>query len=150
MLFIRSWERFCLLFSESSPGRWAVLQRPCCPSKQGELSENILQNLSHDLMNNPVVERSDENFVSCLECFDLFLSKNMKSWSGALSEDKVQRCCDFGPGSGVRFSAFWWFRIWIQIRAVISPMLDPNPGSQLRCFMTLFNSNSNSRKKSEF
>ena len=38
----------------SSSGPWAVLQLPCCPSKQGELSENILQHLSHDLMNNPV------------------------------------------------------------------------------------------------
>ena len=34
--------RFCLLFSESSPGCWALLQLPCCPSKQGELLENIL------------------------------------------------------------------------------------------------------------
>ena len=24
-------------FSESSPGCWAILQLPCCPSKQGEL-----------------------------------------------------------------------------------------------------------------
>ena len=38
-------ERFCKMFSESSPGCWAVLQLPCCPSKQGELSENLLQNL---------------------------------------------------------------------------------------------------------
>ena len=38
-------QRFCSLFSESSPGRWAILQLPCCPSKQGELLENILQNL---------------------------------------------------------------------------------------------------------
>ena len=53
-LFIMSWERFCKMFSESSLGRWAVPQLPCCPSKQGELSENILQNLSHDLMNSPV------------------------------------------------------------------------------------------------
>ena len=30
--------RFCKLFSESSTGRWAVLQVPCWPSKQGELS----------------------------------------------------------------------------------------------------------------
>ena len=50
----RSWEMFCKMFSESSPGRWAVLQLPCCPSKEGELSENIIQNLSHDLMNNLV------------------------------------------------------------------------------------------------
>ena len=38
-------ERFCKMFSESSPGCWPVLQLPCCPSKQGKLSENILQNL---------------------------------------------------------------------------------------------------------
>ena len=36
---------FCKMFSESSPGRWAVLQLPCCPSQQGELPENMLQNL---------------------------------------------------------------------------------------------------------
>ena len=37
------------MFSESSTGRWAVMQLPCCPSKQGELSENILQNLFNNL-----------------------------------------------------------------------------------------------------
>ena len=37
------------MVSESSPGRWAVPQLPCCPSKQGELSENILQNLRNKL-----------------------------------------------------------------------------------------------------
>ena len=34
-------QRFCKLLSESSPGCWAVQQLPCCPSKQGELLENI-------------------------------------------------------------------------------------------------------------
>ena len=52
--FIRSWERFCNMFSESSPDCWAVLRRPCWPSEQVELSEQKLQNLSDDLMNNPV------------------------------------------------------------------------------------------------
>ena len=33
------------MFSESSAGSWAELQLPCCPSKQGELQENMLQNL---------------------------------------------------------------------------------------------------------
>ena len=33
------------VFSESSTGRWTELELRCCPSKQGELSENILQNL---------------------------------------------------------------------------------------------------------
>ena len=37
----RLWKRFCKIFSESSTGRWAVLQLQCCPSKQGEISENI-------------------------------------------------------------------------------------------------------------
>ena len=37
--------RFCKMFSESWNGHWAALQLPCCPSKQGGLSENILQNL---------------------------------------------------------------------------------------------------------
>ena len=40
-------ERFCKMFSESSPGCWTVLQLHCCPSKQGELSENLLQNLQN-------------------------------------------------------------------------------------------------------
>ena len=38
-------KRFCNMFSESSTGSWAELQLPCCPSKQGELQENMLQNL---------------------------------------------------------------------------------------------------------
>ena len=38
-------KRFCNMFSDSSTGSWAELQLPCCPSKQGELPENILQNL---------------------------------------------------------------------------------------------------------
>ena len=37
------------------------------------------------------VKRSDENFELCLECFDLFLDVNMKSWTGALSEDKLPK-----------------------------------------------------------
>ena len=37
------------------------------------------------------VKRSDENFEPCLECFDLFLAVNMKSWTGALSEDKLPK-----------------------------------------------------------
>ena len=40
---------FCNMFSESSTGSWAELQLPCCPSMQGELPENMLQNLSHNL-----------------------------------------------------------------------------------------------------
>ena len=31
--------RFCNMFSESSPGHWAVLQLPCCPSKQGNFQK---------------------------------------------------------------------------------------------------------------
>ena len=35
--------------SESSTGCWAILQLPCCPSKEGELTENIEQNLFYKL-----------------------------------------------------------------------------------------------------
>ena len=42
-------ENVCNIFSESSTGSWAELQLPCCPSKQEELSENMLQNLFHNL-----------------------------------------------------------------------------------------------------
>ena len=37
-----------LMYSESSTGRCAVLQRLCCPNNQGELSENMLQTLFHN------------------------------------------------------------------------------------------------------
>ena len=70
--------RFCKRFPESSPGYWdvqsgesccgkgfvkffvksvycwAVLQLPCCPSKKGELLENILQNLQNKWPPHPV------------------------------------------------------------------------------------------------
>ena len=36
---------FCNMFSESFTGSWAELQLPCCPINQGELPENVLQNL---------------------------------------------------------------------------------------------------------
>ena len=38
---IRLFPRFCKMFSESST---VVIQLPCCPGKQGELSENCFQN----------------------------------------------------------------------------------------------------------
>ena len=41
--------RSCKMFSESSTGCWAVLQMPCYLSKQGELSDSILQNLFNNL-----------------------------------------------------------------------------------------------------
>ena len=37
------------VFKKSTSGHWYVLQLLCSPSKQGELSENILQNLFHNL-----------------------------------------------------------------------------------------------------
>ena len=37
------------MFSKSSIGCWSVLQLPCCPSKQGELTENILQHFFYKL-----------------------------------------------------------------------------------------------------
>ena len=47
-------KRFCNMLSESSTGIWAELQLPCCPSKQGELLENILQNLRNKWPPHPV------------------------------------------------------------------------------------------------
>ena len=43
-------KRFCNMFSESSTGSWAELQLAGCPSKQGELPENMLQNLLLNLL----------------------------------------------------------------------------------------------------
>ena len=48
---IRLFPRFCKMFSESCT---VIMQLPCCPGKQGELSENGLQNLRNDLMTESV------------------------------------------------------------------------------------------------
>ena len=52
MSAIRLFARFCEMFSEIST---VVMQLPCCPGKQGELSEKCLQNLRNDLMAKSVV-----------------------------------------------------------------------------------------------
>ena len=46
---VNLFQRFCNMFSEHFPGRLAVLQLPCCTSKQVEFSEIILQNLRNKL-----------------------------------------------------------------------------------------------------
>jgi len=50
-------QRFCKVFSESSPRGWDVLQLPCCPGKKKELSENMLQNLRNMLLSQTVFFR---------------------------------------------------------------------------------------------
>ena len=52
--------RFCNMFSESSTGSWAELQLPYCPSKEGELPENMLQNLLQNLPPQTVVSPKDQ------------------------------------------------------------------------------------------
>ena len=47
-------KRFSNMFPESSTVSWAELQLPCCPSKQGELPENMAQNLLLNLPPHPV------------------------------------------------------------------------------------------------
>ena len=47
--------RLCKMFSESST---VVMQLPCCPGKQGELSGNGLQKLRNDLMAESVLASS--------------------------------------------------------------------------------------------
>ena len=37
------------------------------------------------------VSSSDENFDMCLECFDLFVTLNMKSWNKALSRNELPK-----------------------------------------------------------
>ena len=60
--------RFCLLFSESSPGCWAVLQLPCKPYKQGELLENILRNLRNKWPPHPVKLMPQDIELQVLQC----------------------------------------------------------------------------------
>ena len=53
------------MFSESSTGSCAELQLPCCPIKQGELPENMLQNLFLNLSPQTVYERSIRSLKKC-------------------------------------------------------------------------------------
>ena len=55
--------KLCKLFSESSTGCWAILQLPCCPTKQGEFLENILQNLRNKWPPHPVDTSGIETWV---------------------------------------------------------------------------------------
>ena len=63
---------FVIFFSESST---IVMQLPCCPGKQGELSENCLQNLRNNLM----AERVHSQFSFGNEC--------VFSWDQNVSEE---------------------------------------------------------------
>ena len=47
-----------------------------------------------------IVKRSDDNFLTCLECFDIFLAANMKTWTGALSEDRMPKPKDLAREMG--------------------------------------------------
>ena len=57
--------------------RWAALQLRCCPSKQGELSENILQNLVHNLL----PHLADKVY--------LHSSQTTKQWKGDALDNKA-------------------------------------------------------------
>ena len=74
-------KRFCNMLSESSTGIWAELQLPCCPSKQGELLANLLQNLRNKWPPPPV----------------RFLTTDI-SWGGRLRVAYVHSC---GGGAGL-------------------------------------------------
>ena len=56
--------RFCKQFSESFLGCWVILQLPCWPSKQGELLDNILQNLQNKWPPHPVLPFQFEREVN--------------------------------------------------------------------------------------
>ena len=65
------------MFSESSTGSWAELQLPCCPSKQGELPENMLQNLFLNLPPQTVrtVKSMDCSGYTRTDLYELKLTK---------------------------------------------------------------------------
>ena len=58
---IRLFSWFCKMFSEIST---IVMQLPCCPGKQGELSKYYLQNLRNDLMADSVHTQKTYYFAS--------------------------------------------------------------------------------------
>ena len=70
--------RFCKLFSESSTGRWAILQLPCCPSRQGEILEKILQNLRNKWTSRKVIINAISLGIA-LAVNQLTLSRNPSS-----------------------------------------------------------------------
>ena len=70
------------MFSESSTGSWAALQLSCCPSKQGKLSENILQNIQNKLPPQTVVQLTSKH--TTLMNFNLREHKSGTTWIGIL------------------------------------------------------------------
>ena len=64
------------MFSERSTDSWAELQLPGCPSKQGELSENMLQNLLLNLP--PQTVRNRNNSYLNLSLFSAGCSRILR------------------------------------------------------------------------
>ena len=66
-------KRFCNMFSEISTGSWAELRLSCCPSKQGELPENMSQSLLLNLPPHPVhlFVFQDRLTIDCLNGWSL-------------------------------------------------------------------------------
>ena len=62
-------ERFCNMFSESSLGRWAVLQLPCCLSKQGEFQNTFYKTFP---MTWWITLYFTQRHLSCISLLDLF------------------------------------------------------------------------------
>ena len=75
-------------FSESSSGCWAILQLPCCPSKQGELLENILQNLRNKWPPHPVLDRPP---AELLRLEDLLRRRRLHPRHGGLHAQQLLR-----------------------------------------------------------
>ena len=105
------------MFSESYTGSWAVLQLPCCPSKQGGLLENILQNLRN---------KWPPHLVQILHCEDhktnLYVSPVKKSSCATKREQaKASRSCAGGVRSFLRaVCTATWKAIAISDRDVVA------------------------------
>ena len=73
---IRSFPKFGKMFSESST---IVMQLPCCPGKQGELSEYCLQNLRNDLMAHSVYRWCCRSIDTCPQPDSIYFTPSLLS-----------------------------------------------------------------------
>ena len=87
-------KKFCDMFSESSTGSWAELQLPCCPSKRGELPENMLQNIFLNLPPQTVPHCQIDNlyFVAIADTFPCTTTSSLDTSRVTRSESSVWRC----------------------------------------------------------
>ena len=119
-------KRFCNMFSESSTGNWAELQLPCCPSKQGELPENMLQNLFSTCRPRLCLHRNQDAATSLASVLDPCVDKASFTPQQYTIKCFHDRCVMYNSTFKAQFLS-WGKRSWntknCQIGIIISVQL---------------------------